>query len=71
MCSSTAQPLPTAYASITPDNLPAELYPGINAVEYTMPPVAGSERGPLLILVIDLCMPPEEMELMKVRPRCT
>jgi hypothetical protein len=36
MFSSTAQPQPMAYASITPDNLPAELYPGINAVEYTM-----------------------------------
>lgn len=68
LCSTTAQPLPTAYASITPDCLPAELYPGMNTVEYTLPQVQGAERAPLLVFVVDLCIAPDEMELLKVRP---
>lgn len=40
----------------------------MNTVEYTLPQVQGAERAPLLVFVVDLCIAPDEMELLKVRP---
>jgi len=57
------QPLPAHYQCISETELPAELFPAMHVVEYSLP---GASQAPVCLVVLDLCMAPEDMAQMKV-----
>ncbi|KAH9733673.1 protein transport protein SEC23 [Citrus sinensis] len=57
---------PPHYASITDDNLPAELFPQYTTIEYEPPgPGEKSSVPPVFMFVVDTCIIEEEMSFLK------
>lgn len=64
-CSGAEQPLPHAYAGVTPDHLPGELFPGATVVEHLLPASDGLQ--PTCAFVVDTCTSEEQLRELKVR----
>lgn len=56
---------PPHYASITDDNLPAELFPQYTTIEYESPGDNSSSVPPVFMFVVDTCIIEEEMSFLK------
>ncbi|KAK8942285.1 hypothetical protein KSP40_PGU020394 [Platanthera guangdongensis] len=56
---------PQHYASISEDNLPAELFPQYTTIEYESSPDVGPSVPPVFLFVIDTCMVEEELGHLK------
>ncbi|GAY57929.1 hypothetical protein CUMW_183190 [Citrus unshiu] len=57
---------PPHYASVTDDNLPAELFPQYTTIEYEPPgPGEKSSVPPVFMFVVDTCIIEEEMSFLK------
>ncbi|KAJ8442530.1 hypothetical protein Cgig2_026472 [Carnegiea gigantea] len=60
---------PTHYASISDDNLPAELFPQYTTIEYEPPPELHSQsmnsNPPIFLFVVDTCIIEEEVGYLK------
>lgn len=56
---------PQHYASISEDNLPAELYPQYTTIEYESSPDTGPSVPPVFLFVLDTCMIEEELGYLK------
>ncbi|KAF8412872.1 hypothetical protein HHK36_000844 [Tetracentron sinense] len=55
---------PPHYASISEDNLPAELFPQYTTIEYESP-IEKSSVPPVFLFVVDTCMIEEELGFLK------
>ncbi|XP_050237086.1 protein transport protein SEC23 C isoform X3 [Mercurialis annua] len=59
-------PFPPHYASITDDNLPAELFPQYTTIEYeTQSPGEKMSYSSIFMFVVDTCIIEEEMAFLK------
>lgn len=56
---------PPHYASISEENLPAELFPQYSTIEYESSPDTGPSVPPVFLFVLDTCMIEEEIGLLK------
>ncbi|KAJ0053266.1 hypothetical protein Pint_00003 [Pistacia integerrima] len=56
---------PPHYASITDDNLPAELFPQYTTIEYESPGDKSSSVPPVFMFVVDTCIIEEEMSFLR------
>ncbi|XP_062099483.1 protein transport protein SEC23 C isoform X2 [Humulus lupulus] len=56
---------PPHYASITDENLPAELFPQYTTIEYEDKLATGPSSPPVFMFVVDTCIIEEEMAYLK------
>ncbi|XP_057981907.1 protein transport protein SEC23 C [Malania oleifera] len=56
---------PPHYASISDDNLPAELFPQYTTIEYQTPGDTPAAAPPVFLFVVDTCVIEEEMAYLK------
>ncbi|KAF7849952.1 hypothetical protein BT93_L0092 [Corymbia citriodora subsp. variegata] len=56
---------PPHYASISEDNLPAELFPQYTTIEYASPDDRPSSVPPVFMFVVDTCLIEEELGFLK------
>lgn len=56
---------PPHYASISEENLPAELFPQYSTIEYESSPDTGPSVPPVFLFVLDTCMIEEEIGFLK------
>ncbi|PKA56113.1 Protein transport protein Sec24-like [Apostasia shenzhenica] len=56
---------PQHYASISEDNLPAELFPQCTTIEYDSSPGIGPTVPPVFLFVVDTCVIEEEIGYLK------
>ncbi|XP_061349026.1 protein transport protein SEC23 C isoform X1 [Gastrolobium bilobum] len=56
---------PPHYASISDDNLPAELFPNYTTVEYDSPGDTSATVPPVFLFVVDTCVIEEEIGFLK------
>lgn len=60
---SQRNPLPAAYAEITPENVPAELMPQNSTFEYVVP--RSVVVPPIFLFVVDTCLEDDDLKALK------